>query len=154
MNWNAIGAIAELLGGLGVIITLIFLALQIRHNASAVQSETLAALTHTMTGNMLTFAQNGELSHILRRGLTNLSGLSEDDQFRFQISMSTTLRHYETALFAHNKGMLEGESWAGIEAMLLQLFETRGVRTYWASQSELFSRQFRHYIQEKTGLES
>ena len=36
MNWNAIGAIAELLGAIGVIVSLVYLALQIRDSQKAV----------------------------------------------------------------------------------------------------------------------
>ena len=36
MNWDAIGAVAELLGAIGVIASLIYVATQIRRNTSAV----------------------------------------------------------------------------------------------------------------------
>ncbi len=35
MNWDAIGAIAELLGAIGVILTLVYLATQIRQNTES-----------------------------------------------------------------------------------------------------------------------
>ena len=35
MNWEAIGAIAELLGAFAIIITLVYLTIQVRQNASA-----------------------------------------------------------------------------------------------------------------------
>ena len=40
MNWDAIGAIAELAGAIGVIASLVYVETQIRHNtrASAVES--------------------------------------------------------------------------------------------------------------------
>ena len=38
MNWEALGAIGELAGAIGVIATLGYLAIQIRQNTSAVQS--------------------------------------------------------------------------------------------------------------------
>ena len=33
MNWDAVGAIAELIGGLTVLLTLIYLSVQIRQNS-------------------------------------------------------------------------------------------------------------------------
>lgn len=33
MNWEAIGAIAELLGAVGVSLSLVYLAVQVRHNS-------------------------------------------------------------------------------------------------------------------------
>jgi hypothetical protein len=38
VNWDAIGAVAEVIGALAVLITLIYLALQIRQNTRAINS--------------------------------------------------------------------------------------------------------------------
>ena len=42
MNWDAIGAIAELVGAIGVVATLIFLALQVRQSKEATEANTKA----------------------------------------------------------------------------------------------------------------
>ncbi len=42
MNWDAIGAIAELLGAIGVIASLIYLATQIRHSRDQMGENTRA----------------------------------------------------------------------------------------------------------------
>ena len=39
MNWDAIGAIGEVVGAVGVIITLIYLAAQIRQNSKTTQAD-------------------------------------------------------------------------------------------------------------------
>ena len=40
MNWDAIGAIAELLGAVGVIASLVYLATQIRHSRDQMRAAT------------------------------------------------------------------------------------------------------------------
>jgi hypothetical protein len=40
MNWEAIGAAAELLGAIGVIATLAYLAVQIRHSSDQLKKNT------------------------------------------------------------------------------------------------------------------
>ena len=42
MNWDAIGAIAELLGAIGVIASLVYLAGQIRHSREQLEQDTRA----------------------------------------------------------------------------------------------------------------
>ena len=42
MNWDAIGAIAELLGAIGVIASLVYLATQIRHSRDQMSQNTRA----------------------------------------------------------------------------------------------------------------
>ena len=44
MNWEAIGAIAELLGAFGVIASLIYLATQIRQNSRQLMGASLIAV--------------------------------------------------------------------------------------------------------------
>ena len=47
MNWEAIGAIGEIVGAAAVFLTLIYLALQIRQNTSSVRLAAVdAAITH------------------------------------------------------------------------------------------------------------
>ena len=51
MNWGAIGAIGEVLGALGVIITLVYLAGQLRQNTKELRSarhESYAALSFSV----------------------------------------------------------------------------------------------------------
>lgn len=72
------------------------------------------------------FAQSGELSSILQRGLEDIETLSQVDRFRFHLGFSTTLRHYETAFLAWKSGLLARQSWTGMEASLRQLLAFGG----------------------------
>ena len=50
MNWEALGAVAELLGAIGVIVTLIYLSRQISHNSKQLEgSSTIAAHNYFRT---------------------------------------------------------------------------------------------------------
>ncbi|HSK17861.1 MAG TPA: hypothetical protein VK912_01875 [Longimicrobiales bacterium] len=48
MNWEAIGATADVVAATGVIITLGYLAIQIRQNTRAIRGATLNAITQHM----------------------------------------------------------------------------------------------------------
>jgi hypothetical protein len=50
MNWDAIGAVAELLGALGVIASLVYLGRQINHNSEIVQASTNQAVADSRRG--------------------------------------------------------------------------------------------------------
>ena len=45
MNWNAVGALAETLGVLGVIATLVYLSVQIRQNSRLLRASSSAVTT-------------------------------------------------------------------------------------------------------------
>lgn len=44
MNWNAVGAIAEVLGAVGVIVSLLYLAIQVRQGTKVAKAATRQAL--------------------------------------------------------------------------------------------------------------
>ena len=62
MNWTALGAIGELVGGAVVVITLIYLAAQIRQYTRATMAQATAFVASEMERNLLAVAENAELA--------------------------------------------------------------------------------------------
>ena len=50
MNWDAIGAVGEIVGALAVVVTLIYLAVQTRHSAAATQRQIMQAMYEDASG--------------------------------------------------------------------------------------------------------
>ena len=46
MNWEAIGAIAELIGGLAVLVTLIYLSIQVKQNSQMQRQQNITEQTN------------------------------------------------------------------------------------------------------------
>lgn len=57
MNWNAIGAIGEILGALAVAISLLYLAVQIRQNSRTVKGASVHNITQTIQAEQNEFTQ-------------------------------------------------------------------------------------------------
>ena len=68
MNWEAIGAVAEILGASAVVASLLYLALQMRHSATATQAVTRGTFAQLTTNVLLQIASDAELASIFRRG--------------------------------------------------------------------------------------
>ena len=54
MDWDALGAIAELLGAVAVFMTLVYLAVQLKQNNAFAQAQAMQARTDTQL-NMISF---------------------------------------------------------------------------------------------------
>jgi hypothetical protein len=63
MTLDAPGNIGDLVGGLGVVITLIYLAVQIRQNTATVRASGSAAHNEGLNKVMLLLAQTGGAQH-------------------------------------------------------------------------------------------
>ena len=70
MNWDAIGAIGQMLGSIAVLVTLTYLAAQIRQNTTAVQAGTFQSIIALATTFNEEVAKDPELRRIMRTGLS------------------------------------------------------------------------------------
>ena len=70
MNWQAIGAIGELLGGVVVVASLVFLAIQIRRNTQALQLGVAEETNRSFSSYLAMFTQPG-VSRVYRVGLAS-----------------------------------------------------------------------------------
>ncbi len=92
MNWEALGAIGEIIGATAVLITLIYLAIQIRQNTEQVKQSSINARAAAINASTISLRENRntvfadrELSNVLRRGLIDPKSLDEDELFRFRL---------------------------------------------------------------------
>src|SRR6056297_2546458 len=84
MNWDAVGTVAEIGGALGVLITLIYLATQIRDNTRSLQAASLqSVLEGPRDRYFLPMAQSDEMADIYARGLSSLELLDSKERRRF-----------------------------------------------------------------------
>ena len=68
MNWDAVGAIAELIGGVAVLVTPVYLAVQVRHANSIQRQNLLANQTAHWVANCQTLSAHPELNQALAQG--------------------------------------------------------------------------------------
>ena len=83
MNWDAIGAVGEVIGAVAVVVTLLFVARDIRQNS---RSLSIAALRDTTAqwnhwSNMI--ASSSDLADIVAKGNKAFSNLSESEKLRY-----------------------------------------------------------------------
>jgi hypothetical protein len=96
MNWEAIGAIGEILGAAGVIITLAYLAVQIRQNSHQIERSVQATRISADDAIARGFDQwrqllisDEKVSDIFVRGLQDISALDTNERHRFNQLLNT-----------------------------------------------------------------
>lgn len=94
MNWEALGAAAELLAAVGVVASLAYLGLQIRQNSAllAQTAETTRANAAVTSGNLgagllVSIALDADLARIWRLGQSEPKALNVEEASRFRLLM-------------------------------------------------------------------
>ena len=131
MNWDALGAIAEIVGAFGVIASLTYVATQIRHNTRASAVESKLVTTGMLTEFVDMLITNPELNDIFLRGRTSTESLSKEENQRFSNMVMKTFWFCSAAHFQLRTGTLTEEDWFEIKAILDYWIAGAGVREWW-----------------------
>lgn len=131
MNWEAAGAIGEIVGAFGVIASLLYLATQIR--SASISSKVDARLTTTgfMTQFNDNFINNPELYKIWRRAHQGTQDFSEDELTRFTNLNFNAVWLFSAAHYQRRMGTLGTGDWFELEAMMNYYLKNRGVIEWW-----------------------
>ncbi len=110
--------LAEIVGGIAVVISLIFLALQMRENTNALQAQTFQDLMQDLN-EYRSLINQSDVSIIreLRR-TEGLESLSVPDQRRIRGYSLILWGIYESAFFANNRGVLGRQEWSRFQSAI------------------------------------
>ena len=149
MNWEAIGAVGEVLGAAGVIISLLYLAVQIRGDALAKRAATTHDQSIATANVLLSIANNSGLAELYFRGIHDLASLNGAELPRFSALLGHTCRMWEDEFFQWNEGHLDLRLWHGYDAAIGDFFSFPGVQAWWKTRSHWHSEQFQSFIERK-----
>jgi len=147
MNWNAIGALAELLGAVGVIASLIYLAGQVRGGAKqARQAAVQSAMdkVHTVFANMAVYRETADLWVRGRRGQEFL--VDEEEAVRFSGFVFSIMRPYEEIFHYHQNGAVDDWAWHSINGFCRAVMGTPGFADWWKLRGPWFSSEFERFV--------
>jgi hypothetical protein len=118
MNWEAIGAISEVIGAIVVVITLAYLAIQIRQNTKTTASALRQSFYDYTTRQMLHGTDSTELSALIAKaGMTNES-LSPGERIQILRLYQAVFVGYQGAYFQYKKRVLDKEDWTMCRVLL------------------------------------
>ena len=148
MNWEAVGAIGELIGAVTVVITLLYLAIQIRQNSQAVKNSAAQTLLSELNDSLRVASSEPTTARAVILGQTLFGELSEEGRAQFITWMFAWMRTIEQAYFQYVQGYIDEEIWEGQRAHLRQLMQAPAVKEWWLHRRCFFSQRFQHYLEE------
>jgi len=146
MNIESMANYADVIGGIAVIVSLIYVGLQIRRNAKSSQSQANQSAHESLANVSLEVAKDSNFSSFTRKGMVAFDEVTEEEKFRFMLLMITIFRRYENIFYQYQKGFLEKELWEGYRQSMLLYFYTSGGQAFWNARGGHFSGLFRNYL--------
>ena len=147
MNWDALGALAELAGAIGVIASLLYVAKQVRtgNRASSVQAKLETTRFMTDYGDLL--LQNPELDEILTRGIKSYSALPENERRQFVHLALKAFWFFSAGYFQYRQKTLSESDWHELRAIMYYWLQEEGTREWWEIHRTAFGEDFVTFIE-------
>jgi len=144
--FEALGNLGGFLGGIGVIITLIYLAVQIKMNNRSVKAAAAQSVIQSLATAYNTTAMSPELCHIIVVGSKNPDTLNEQQHAQLYMWLTSWFRLIEQAYFHYEMGNIPDTTWSGQLAHLKSALVTPSMKEFWNSRSEIYSEEFRRFV--------
>ena len=154
MNWEAIGAIGEVAGAVGVITTLGYLAVQIRQNTKAVRLSTVHSTNEGFRSQAAIIGGSNSVAAVYASGLTEPEKLNLADRVQFYALLHNQVRGYEEAFYQHSEGALDPRVWEGMHGQMLNTSSLPGFKKYWQDRREWYSSYFQDHVENVLYLET
>jgi hypothetical protein len=136
----------QFLSGLGVIASLIYVAIQIRNNARAVRAAAYQQLSTSIALPWAELGRNQEHSDFVLKCCNHFSSLTLEEKVRFQFNLMGYMRGYENGWFQYRIGTLKKSDWLPIAADLESVFATPGNRAMWPLIKNRSNTEFAAYV--------
>ncbi len=149
MNWEALGAIGEIVGAAGVIVTLGYLAIQIRQNTQSVRASAFQEAIRDSAQISDELGHDPELTRIWFAGQRDFEALTGEERQRFAVYSTSVFRRYENIIYQARHGSLDPESWEGIRAHLRWALSHPGTVAWWKRAQNLFNRELRDFVERE-----
>lgn len=149
VDWSAVNAVAQVVAASGVILTLVYLAAQIRQNTRAIRRAAYQELLNYVTNVNLMLTADRALCELSIRARGGLDALDEADQMRLLVWFGTVFRHYQNAHNLYREGVITEGQWQSLSKPLGRHLATRGGRDMWAVVEGSFLPEFRALVEAR-----
>jgi hypothetical protein len=142
---------AEMIGIAAIVLSLVFVGLEIRQSAAATRGATQQALADSAKEASGALVADEEMAELTLRFLTTTdwNEFSDVERFRAVVRFTSMVRVYESAYYQWSEGNLAPEIWAGWEASIGGVAPMPGVAVYWGERRLYFDERFQIYFEEK-----
>jgi hypothetical protein len=147
MELNQLANLGEFIGGVAVLVTLVYLAFQVKQGTAALASnrhhEMLECAFRNATGPI---SQNREYADFILRAQDSPDELDKTDWYRFVNHGYIVYAMWEDALVCRQRGLIDDEYWRGWDGACRSFWTGPGYRKFWEQEREGHTPLFQDYI--------
>jgi hypothetical protein len=145
---NELGSLGEFISGLAVVVTLIYLALQIRHNTRAVRSSMHQDMNESTLRIAESVSDNENVGRIVLKAEEDYDNLTREERIRFEAYAERVFGNFESVFYSYRNSMIEQDLWESWESSYLDDISRDAMRRFWQDERPRHLRDFMDFVDQ------
>ena len=146
MTWETAGDLAEIVAAISVLVSLWYLAIQLKQNTDLERAELEVQLGVTWADLHDNMIQNPSLARAYDLAADNWSEMSDEDVRAYLWFVAKSFHILEGMFRQHQRGLLTDDVWAPYERFIHGVLQIEAVLGWWQSDGSLTSRDFQTHV--------
>ena len=147
MNWEAIAALSELVAAIAVVVTLIYIALQVRSGASAFKTSLRDSTYHALVEWNYVIIADESLARIFQQAVGDWDSIEDRERARAFHTMYTFFKLFENMYLHYLDGLVEEKTWASNKQVLFLYGTQPGAQNYLDLRMPMFDPEYQKLLQ-------
>ena len=149
MNWTMLGAIGEILGAVGVIVTLGYLATQIKHGTVATRSEAVREVLDQNSALLLRLGSDPQVVDVFGRGMVDPHSLSEEETVQFRALIMHMVNLWERLFHLDRASALDPWIVESNQKTRADLVGAPGFRSWFEARGHWLDSEFLAFLEKE-----
>ena len=146
MTLDNLAALAEIIGAIAVVISLIYVGYQVKENTSAIQTQVHESVVGHVLDAEGALLHNADLARIIVKAEADYESLTPDELLRAQTFFTHELVNWESAFVHHKQGFVEDDMWRRWDYSHWPDETSHGRFKYWSTHRQWFDDEFARHV--------
>jgi len=147
-------SIAEIIGAFAVVVSLIYVGIQVNDSAGAVRSASANDANVAMQNWYLQIGSNQQTSELVYSALTSEEALSNEEEFQFLMMMHAVFVGFQNSYLLAEQGTIDMELRESVTMAISGVRSLPGMRRYWRQRKSYLHSGFAEWAEQILGRDA
>ena len=147
MNWDVIAATAEVVAATAVVVSLVYLGVQVRHGNLAQTRETYRGCTTEVNRVLFTPMTDPETMALLQKGSQNFESLNHREQGVINAIWAPLFMLCAEIFTARNQGHMDPQQSLQLDVMISTFLQMPGTAAWWQHVKPFFAPDYLAHVE-------
>lgn len=142
-----IALVINIIGGVALIISLIFVGLQLKESSKATRSATAAATVSELTSWYSNLGNSEQGSYVFWNFMTRPDDLTPEERFQAIVNIHGIMLTWQNSYYLVKEGTLDKRVHESLLEIINGVKNNPGFNIFWESRKTIFLKEFQDYVE-------